>query len=149
MPRKSSDRRAGAISPESHVVQLRLNLAAAWSAAVCFSIYHVLIPFRRCEVFVDRVNGFEYLRKEAPRVFVFRCTHFDWETRSCDSYGARPGMCRDYPRALLWQTRPELLAGCGYRPIDANAQRFLDELERQELTPEQRQKLARDLFLKQ
>jgi uncharacterized protein len=56
------------------------------------------------------VNGFvltDTLRSE--RVFVFRCTHFDPATRTCDSYESRPGMCRDYPRALLYQPDPQLL----------------------------------------
>ena len=61
------------------------------------------------------VNGFELIRRdEASGAFVFRCTHFERTTRSCDSYGSRPGMCRDYPRLLLWQPNPELLPGCGY-----------------------------------
>ncbi len=46
----------------------------------------------------------------SSRLFVFHCTHFDWATRSCDSYDSRPGMCRDYPRALLFQPLPEMLA---------------------------------------
>src|SRR5262249_41512630 len=49
-----------------------------------------------------RVNGFELVHRDpATRVFTFRCTHFDRTTRACDSYGSRPGMCRDYPRLLL------------------------------------------------
>src|SRR5215813_14607857 len=48
-----------------------------------------------------RVNGFELTEADrGSRTFVFRCTHFDAATRSCDSYASRPGMCRDYPRAL-------------------------------------------------
>ena len=44
-----------------------------------------------------RVNGFELMSADArARLFVFRCTHYDRETRSCDSYGSRPGVCRDY-----------------------------------------------------
>src|SRR6185503_15607137 len=55
------------------------------------------------------------------RTFVFRCTHFDPESRACDSYDSRPGMCRDYPRALLWTSSPELFAECGYRAVAPNA----------------------------
>ena len=62
------------------------------------------------------MNGFELVRSdEESWTFVFRCTHFDPATRSCDSYGSRPGLCRDYPRLLLWQPNPELLPGCGCR----------------------------------
>jgi Fe-S-cluster containining protein len=62
------------------------------------------------------VNGFELKATHArERTFVFTCTHFDEATRLCDSYGSRPGLCRDYPRATL--------------------------------TPEQRERLRRDLRL--
>ena len=70
----------------------------------------------------QKVNGFVLVDARRPeRTFVFRCTHFDRATRSCDSYASRPGMCRDYPRALLYQASPELLPGCGYRPLARNA----------------------------
>ncbi len=96
----------------------------------------------------ERVNGFvlvEGLRAE--RTFVFRCTHFDAATRSCDSYASRPGMCRDYPRALLRQPTPAMLPGCGYRPVAPGAPRMLRLLASQPLTDEQRARLARDLHL--
>ena len=81
------------------------------------------------------------------RVFIFRCTHFDWATRSCDSYGSRPGMCRDYPRVLLQQANPEFLPGCGYRPVAPNAERLVRSLERASVTREQRERLRKDLHL--
>ncbi|MDD9937887.1 MAG: YkgJ family cysteine cluster protein [Myxococcales bacterium] len=65
------------------------------------------------------VNGFELLRAERQgRLFVFRCSHFDWESRRCDSYASRPGICRDYPQALFDQPWPQLFEECGYRPRD-------------------------------
>ena len=94
------------------------------------------------------VNGFvlqESRRRE--RTFVFRCTHFDARTRLCDSYETRPGLCRDYPRALLDQPAPELLPGCGYRATAAGARRMLTILDRHPLTEEQRARLKRDLRL--
>ena len=95
-----------------------------------------------------QVNGFELQRTDAAeQLFVFRCTHFDWTTRSCDSYDSRPGLCRDYPRALLDQPRPEFLPGCGYRPRAPNAGRFLRVLEQHPLSEEQREKLKKDLRL--
>jgi hypothetical protein len=95
-----------------------------------------------------RVNGFELVSADArARLFVFRCSHFDPATRSCDSYGSRPGMCRDYPRLLLWQPNPEMLPPCGYRAIAPNAAGLRVSLERLELTPEQREKLRRGLRL--
>jgi len=95
-----------------------------------------------------RVNGFELVRSDPEsREFVFRCTHFDRETRSCDSYDSRPGICRDYPRLLLWQPNPELLPGCGFRASPPNAAGLRVALGRLDLTPEQRDKLRRGLRL--
>jgi hypothetical protein len=94
------------------------------------------------------VNGFELLRRDdEARAFVFRCTHFTRDTRSCDSYDSRPAMCRDYPRLLLWQPNPELLPGCGFRAIAPNAEGLRRSLARLDLTPEQREKLRKGLGL--
>jgi hypothetical protein len=94
------------------------------------------------------VNGFELEGSDrANRTFVFRCTHFDPRTRSCDSYDSRPGICRDYPRALLDQPSPELLPGCGYRPVSLRAGAWSAALARQPLSREQREKLRKGLFL--
>lgn len=94
------------------------------------------------------VNGFLLQEsRRADRTFVFRCTHFDESTRLCDSYETRPGMCRDYPRALLDQPQPELLPGCGYRAVAPHARRFLAVLDAQPLSEEQRVRLRRELHL--
>jgi Fe-S-cluster containining protein len=96
----------------------------------------------------EHVNGFALAGRDvAGRAFVFRCSHFDWETRSCDSYDSRPGMCRDYPRLLMYQPHPELHAGCGYRPVAPNAAALRLELDRRGLSPAQKEKLRRELFL--
>ena len=77
------------------------------------------------------VNGFVLVAHEPrQRVLLFRCTHFEPVTRACDSYASRPGMCRDYPRLMLWQPGPEFLPGCGYRAIAPNAQGLRLALER-------------------
>jgi uncharacterized protein len=111
-------------------------------------VFHVP-PLRRLWLsWQERVNGFVLVRTEpAARTFVFRCTHFDAEKRSCDSYDSRPGACRDYPRLLLWQASPEFLPGCGYRAVLANAASLSARLAEQSLTPEQRAKLRRGLRL--
>jgi len=94
------------------------------------------------------VNGFELSRRDPEaRTIVFRCTHFDRDARTCDSYDSRPGMCRDYPRLLLWQPNPELLPGCGFRPIAPNADGLRQSLDKIDLTPEQRVKLKKGLRL--
>jgi hypothetical protein len=108
-----------------------------------------LPPLRR--VFLAwqrRVNGFELVRPDAEaRAFVFHCAHYDRGSRSCDSYESRPGVCRDYPRNLMWQLNPELLPGCGYRAIPPNAAGLRNALDKLDLTPEQREKLRRGLRL--
>ena len=96
----------------------------------------------------ERVNGFVLVRSErAGRLFVFRCTHFDWATRSCDSYSSRPGMCRDYPRALLGQASPQFLPGCGYRAVAVGGERLRKALEERHLPPPQLERLKKDLYL--
>ena len=94
------------------------------------------------------VNGFELVSRDvAQKVFVFRCTHFDPVTRRCDSYDSRPGMCRDYPRAILDQAHPEMFPGCGFRAVAPNAVGLRAALRRLPLTAEQEDKLRRGLHL--
>jgi len=95
-----------------------------------------------------RVNGFELVGLDRrARVFVFDCTHFDRATRFCDSYDSRPGMCRDYPRALLAQPNPEMLPGCGYRPVAPNAAALLRALEGAAVSGDRLARLKKDLHL--
>ena len=95
-----------------------------------------------------RVNGFELVSEDARAgAFVFRCSHFDRATRSCDSYGSRPGMCRDYPRNLMWQPSPELLPACGYRAMPPNAAGLRAAIDRAEISPGQRETLRKGLRL--
>jgi hypothetical protein len=95
-----------------------------------------------------QVNGFELVSRDArARMFVFRCSHFDWQARACDSYDSRPGMCRDSPRNLMAQTNPELLSGCGYRAVDVRGDAMLRALEQARVTPLQMAKLKKTLHL--
>ena len=95
------------------------------------------------------VNGFVLKRKVREGfVFVFDCTHFDRETRLCDSCDSRPAMCRDYPRLLLQDSDPDFFPECGFRPRHPRAQEMLDELKSQGLSEEKRKELARKLFLR-
>ena len=111
-------------------------------------VWHLPVLRRAFLWWQKQVNGFEMTGRDvAGRSFVFKCAHFDWQTRSCDSYDSRPGICRDYPRNLLYQPHPELLPGCGYRPVASNAAALRVILDRQPLTPEQRAKLDRGLHL--
>lgn len=96
------------------------------------------------------VNGFELEGRDIHhRVFLFRCTHFDWETRRCDSYDSRPGMCRDYPRNQLWQANPAFLPGCGYKAIHPNSSRFLEALREEGLEGEELEKVKEKLHLEE
>lgn len=95
-----------------------------------------------------RVNGFVLVEAQrAIRSFIFRCTHFDPTTRACDSYDSRPGICRDYPRFLLHQPAPEMMPGCGYRPIAKNAAALDAELRARNLPEAQLVKLRKGLYL--
>ena len=95
-----------------------------------------------------RVNGFELARVQSEgRLFVFRCTHYDRDSRSCDSYDSRPGVCRDYPRNLLWQANPRLHSRCGFRALPPNAKGLRSAIDALEITPAQREKLRRGLRL--
>ena len=94
------------------------------------------------------VNGFEYIGEDRrAKSFIFRCTHWDPETKMCDSYDSRPGMCRDYPRPLLYQPNPTFLKPCSFFPVDKNADRMLDALEDLDLSEEQLNTLKQKLHL--
>jgi len=111
-------------------------------------LFHLPLARRLFLWWQRKVNGFELTGTDrAQRTFVFRCTHFDWQTRSCDSYDSRPGLCRDYPRALLHQPAPEFLPGCGYRARAPRARHFLRVLDEHPLSDEQKEKLRRGLHL--
>jgi Fe-S-cluster containining protein len=95
-----------------------------------------------------RVNGLDLIGAEAQaRLFIFRCTHFDPATRRCDSYDSRPGICRDYPRELLFWTNPELLPGCGYQLLHPRAEALGAVLASLDLTSAQRAKLEAGLHV--
>jgi Fe-S-cluster containining protein len=128
-------RRSGACCEAPAIAVGRL----AWSMP---SARRLLLAWQR------RVNGFELVSAdERARVLVFRCSHFDRTTRSCDSYGSRPGICRDYPRGLMWQPSPELLPACGHRAIPPNAAGLRAALDEADLAPEQKEKLRKALRL--
>jgi Fe-S-cluster containining protein len=113
------------------------------------AVFHLLTLRRVFLWWQERVNGFELQEVVRPgRLFVFRCTHFDWATRSCDSYASRPGICRDYPRLLLFQPAPEMLPGCGYRALPPNALGLRRALEAQGLPAAQLERLEKDLNLR-
>ncbi len=95
-----------------------------------------------------RVNGFDLTRVDTDAgLFIFRCRHFDWTSRSCDSYSSRPGICRDYPRGLLWQANPQLFPRCGYRVRPPNAAGLRSAIDALDVTPQQKEKLRRGLRL--
>ena len=95
-----------------------------------------------------QVNGFICIGMDRrKRTITFRCTHWDPETKLCDSYDSRPGMCRDYPRNLLDFARPAFLPECSYYAIDGNAEHFAAVLDDTGLAPEQLDEVKRKLYL--
>jgi len=99
----------------------------------------------------SKVNGFELIESDRrTRTFVFRCTHFDWQTRRCDSYETRPFMCRDYPREILYESWPDFFPQCGFRALAGNAaeRRALIE-KRSDLSVDQKAELIRRLLLEE
>ena len=94
------------------------------------------------------VNGWELLETERrSHTFVFRCTHWDPASKQCDAYASRPGMCRDYPRNLLYSTNPLFLDGCGHYALDRRAAEFRAALAKTGLPPEKMAEVERRLHL--
>ncbi len=97
----------------------------------------------------EKVNGFVFLREEHEgHVFVFRCRHYDRETKLCGCYRTRPGVCRDYPMNLLDSPNPDFIEGCGYYPHYRNADAFKHALDDCEIPPEKRAEIERKLHLR-
>ena len=94
------------------------------------------------------INGFVKVGAQRQgRYFRFRCTHYDPNTRACDSYHSRPGMCRDYPRALLRQPWPDLFDECSHSVVATNAPNLREALAQTELTEAERRALEEKLLL--
>ena len=94
------------------------------------------------------VNGFEYVGEDRNnKTFIFRCSHWDPKSQKCDSYDSRPGMCRDYPRNLIYSTNPVFLKECSYYAVDKNAKTITEALEELDLPPEKLNLLKRKLHL--
>jgi Fe-S-cluster containining protein len=95
------------------------------------------------------VNGFAYLGEDrATHTFTFRCTHYDPQTRRCDSYASRPGLCRDYPRNLLYDPNPHFIEGCGFYPLAKNAELIRESFKDLDLPPEKRKELERNFRIR-
>ena len=94
------------------------------------------------------INGFVLTERiREGRALAFRCTHYDPETRLCDSYESRPALCRDYPRLLLHQPWPELFEACTYRVIDRDGAGMAGAIDALELAPGEAVRLKRRLLL--
>lgn len=92
------------------------------------------------------VNGFEFLRADYKRSeLIFSCTHYDKNSKRCDSYTTRPGMCRDYPTNLRYAERPKLFDDCTYVLVDRLQVRLDAALDQAGLPPEQLAEIKRRL----
>lgn len=95
-----------------------------------------------------KINGFILQQhNEETQVLYFTCTHWDATSKRCDSYESRPGMCRDYPRNLLYSSVPDFFDECGYKPLDKNAAKFNLALEKVLIDEEKKKKIKEKLFL--
>ena len=114
-----------------------------------FPPFFYLKSIRRLIIMWHRlVNGFEYIGKNyKSQILIFRCTHWNSETKVCDSYNTRPGMCRDYPRNLIYSTNPIFLDECSYYAIDKNADRLGAALGELHLSPKKLEMLKRKLHI--
>lgn len=96
------------------------------------------------------VNGFEYVGDDRRlKLLVFRCTHYDAVTKQCDSYGSRPGMCRDDPRNLVYSALPEFFPECGYSAVYKKSEQLRRALLAANLPPEKYEELVRRLHLEE
>jgi len=94
------------------------------------------------------VNGFELIREvRREGLLVFSCTHWDRDSRLCDAYKSRPGMCRDYPGNLVYAADPELFETCGYRAVLKNASQWSRALDEADLPVETREQLKASLHI--
>jgi uncharacterized protein len=118
------------------------GIQVGWMTWYFPTLRHLFLAWHR------HVNGFELIDRDIRhRVFLFNCTHFDRETRLCDSYDSRPGMCRDYPRNQLWTANPQLFEGCGFRAIHPKADSFLEALQKEGLEGDKLEEVKRKLHL--
>ncbi len=116
-----------------------------------FPLFYYLRSYRWIiKMWHKLINGFEYIGEDRRnKTFTFRCTHWDPETKLCDSYDSRPGMCRDYPRPLLYSYRPEFLKECSFYAVDKNAGRMVDALKELDLPEEKLNDIKDKLHLHQ
>ncbi len=114
-----------------------------------YPMFFHLAPARLAIVFWHRIiNGFVYIGENRKRKqFIFRCSHLDPETGTCDSYLSRPGLCRDYPRNLLDTPAPQMLDGCGYYPLLAKAEKMAVAIDGIDMPEDVRDRLKSNLGL--
>jgi hypothetical protein len=94
------------------------------------------------------VNGFELVQmNRRTGLMVFRCAHFDPESRLCDSDNSQPGICRDYPLNLLDTPSPEFLETCGFRAVIRNADALTRALENAGVAPDALAELKKKMNL--
>lgn len=85
----------------------------------------------------ELVNGLTFQGADVQHQELrFTCAHYDAETKRCDAYATRPGMCRDYPKNLRYATRPVLFPECSYVLVDRLDVRLDVAMEAANLPPE-------------
>ena len=98
----------------------------------------------------EKINGFVLLKeKKSDATLTFTCSHFDPNTKLCDCYSSRPGMCRDYPLNQIYSVNPRFFPECGFYAVDKQAQSFRIALEKTGLPREKLDELYERLHLKE
>lgn len=96
-----------------------------------------------------QVNGFRLTGVDPRlRLFVFSCTHYDPQTKRCDSYESRPLMCRDYPVNLTYDALPSLFDECSHGIVDRKAEGLRQALIDAGVKGPQLEALEKKLYLK-
>lgn len=97
----------------------------------------------------ERFNGFSLVRQQKSHATLFfTCSHFDPETRQCNAYDTRPGMCRDYPKNQIYSVNPTFFPECGFYAVDKRAESFRSALEKTGMPQEKLDELLEKLHLK-
>jgi len=96
------------------------------------------------------INGFKLVEENRKdKTLVFECTHYDPTTKLCDSYDSRPGMCRDYPKNMVYLPNPEFFEECSYTAEYRYAQGMREALEKTGLSEEKLKELKKKLHIEE
>lgn len=112
--------------------------------------YHIEFFRKWVILWHKHINGFRLINQHKHEAtLTFSCSHFNSETRECDSYSSRPGMCRDYPLNQIYSVNPRFFPECGFYAVDKRADSFRSALEKTGLPQQKLEELFRRLHLRE